>query len=233
VNLLKIPISKRREHVISLARTRNKFLFTSALLLIASAAHPQDQNNSYELDDVSREVSAKGKLACPQVPLIRYKGARVRYSQPARVHPAFAKRLERFEQVVAETAVAVFGREPTHIVQKGSYSCRRVRSIPTLISEHSLGNAIDVYVFEFGPLKKGETLPDGLPKRFKRAFNVVLLKHWDATSEIGAYYSTFLKQLAENLVDRTDIFKVLLGPAYPGHKNHFHFDCASYTLVSI
>ena len=203
------------------------------LLLVGSAAHTRNKDTFYHLDDVIRDVSPTGTLVCPAVPLISYTGSRVRYSRPARVHPAFAKRLERFEQVVAETGMAVFGREPQFIVQKGSYNCRRVRSIPSLISEHSLGNAVDVYAFTFRPLEKGKALPDGVPKPFRRGFNVNLLRDWNASSETGAYRAKFLKELAKNLVARDDIFRVLLGPAYPGHKNHFHFDCANYTLVSI
>ncbi len=209
------------------------FFILSILLLAASVAHTQDQSAPYALDDVPRDVSPTGALVCPEVPLISYLGARLRYTRPARVHPAFARRLERFEQVVAETGKRVFGREPRRIVQKGSYYCRRVRSIPSLISEHSLGNALDVYGFQFGPLESGQTLPAGLPGQFRRPFNVSLLKDWNATSTAGAYRSTFLKELAKSLIARDDIFSVLLGPAYPGHKNHFHFDCANYALVSI
>ncbi|MBN2716861.1 MAG: extensin family protein [Deltaproteobacteria bacterium] len=207
--------------------------FIFSVVLVASVAHTQIQSGGYALDDVPRDVSPFGELVCPEVPLIKYQGTLIRYSRPARVHPAFAGQLKQFEEVVAQTAVSVFGREPQFIVQKGSYNCRRVRSIPSLISEHSLGNALDVYGFKFGPLKKGQILPEGLPGQFKRGFSVSLLKHWRATSTPGMYYSQFLRQLAENLVDRPDIFNVMLGPAYPGHKNHFHFDCANYSLVSI
>jgi hypothetical protein len=34
-------------------------------------------------------------------------------------------------------------------------------------------------------------------------------------------------------VARDDIFRVLLGPAFPGHKTHFHFDVAPWRLVDI
>ena len=210
-----------------------KLFISSFLLLLASVAYPQEGGAPYALDGIPRDVSPTGTLVCPEVPLISYSGARLRYTRPARVHPAFARRLERFEQVVAETGKSVFGREPRRIVEKGTYYCRRVRSIPSLISEHSLGNAIDVYGFQFGPLQNGQTLPQGLPQQFRRAFNVSLLKDWNATSAAGAYRSKFLKELAKNLIARDNIFNVLLGPAYPGHKNHFHFDCANYTLVSI
>ena len=97
----------------------------------------------------------------------------------------------------------------------------------------SLGNALDIYSFKFAPLKRDEKLPEGLPKRYRRAFNVNLLKHWDDTSTTGAPRAKFLRELTQNLIDRPDIFNVMLGPAYPGHKNHFHFDCANYRLISI
>jgi hypothetical protein len=178
-------------------------------------------------------VAPTGRLECPEVPLIKYKGTRVHFSHAARVHPEFAQRLARFEQVVAEAAIVIYGREPTGIIQRGSYSCRRIRSIPNMISEHGLGNAIDVYGFEFGPIEEGETLPDGLPKKLERGFTISLLKHWTSESETGKHHARFLRLLADNMVLRKDIFRVLLGPAYPGHKNHFHFDCANYILVSI
>jgi hypothetical protein len=42
-----------------------------------------------------------------------------------------------------------------------------------------------------------------------------------------------LKTLARRLIGRKDVFRVLLGPGYPGHQNHFHFDMAPFTMVQI
>ncbi len=211
---------------------RREILLLGLLVLAAPDALAEEATGEYPLDDVPRTVSPTGKLTCPEVPLITYKGDRIRYTNPAKVHPAFAERLRLFEQVVADTAIEVYGREPTRIVQKGSYYCRRIRSIPSLISEHGLGNAIDVFGFQFGPLPRGEELPEGLPKPLRRGFKLSLLKHWEDDSTVGQHHQRFLRRLAENLV-AADIFRVLLGPAYPGHKNHFHFDCANYRLISI
>jgi hypothetical protein len=62
---------------------------------------------------------------------------------------------------------------------------------------------------------------------------VRLGRHWQAQRGTEAVHARFLETLARRLVDRGDIFRVLLGPAFPGHQRHFHFDMAPYRLVAI
>jgi hypothetical protein len=148
------------------------------------------------------------------------------------VHPAFQERLKMFEKIVLEVATQFYGRGPERIVQLGSYNCRPIRLYPNLLSEHALGNAVDVAGFVFGRARSRE-IPVHLSSRLRRGFRVTVLEHWNAKRGVGAVHSEFLHALAHRLIEQTHIFRVLLGPAYPGHRNHFHFDCAPYRLVSI
>ena len=220
---------------------RNDFNRTFAVWLAAIALHiglaesaaAQDMIGSYPLDTHSRTISPKGRVRCPDLDLVQYGGESVRYSSVIVVHPAFRDRLKFFEQVVIETAMSVYGRAPKRILHKGGFNCRRINRYPDYISEHGLGNAIDVFGFDFGPVPPGRGFKEGLPKRLRRAFKVRLLAHWDAPGPRGAVHSTFLRLLASRLIERQDIFRVVLGPAWPGHHNHYHFDCGPYRLVEV
>lgn len=187
----------------------------------------------YLLDPLSRTVASRGPVRCPKVDLIDHRGDTVRFSPPARVYSGFGERLSKLERVVADVAVEVYGRAPLRIVNLGTFNCRRMASYPDWISEHGLGNAIDVAGFDFGPLPKDGKLAAGLHKSFKAPFEVRLDKHWNAKIGITAVHARFLKTLARRLIARKDIFRVLLGPGYPGHANHFHFDMAPFQLVEI
>lgn len=199
----------------------------------SAAAEPPDGGDTYPLDGVSREVPANGKVKCPKVELTRYEGKTLKYHKPVRVYVGFVERLQRFEEVVRDTAIEVYGRAPRVIRHLGTYNCRRIGGYPTYISEHGLGNGIDVAGFDFGPLPKGTPSPEGMSKRLRRSFKVRMLDHWTATRGSRAVHSRFLRTLARRLVVRKDIFRVLLGPAWPGHANHFHFDMSPWRIVEI
>jgi hypothetical protein len=198
-----------------------------ALLLVALAVAPAAPDR-YPLDGVVRSIAATGPARCPQVPLVVYRGTRLRYDHPARVHPAFAERLRLFEEVVAEVGREQFGRAPVALKHAGTYSCRRIGGYPTLISEHGIGNGIDVVAFSFPRLPRRQ--PSALPASLRAPFEVSLA---DFQAQPSTPRARFLDALARRLVGRHDIFRVLLGPAYPGHKGHFHFDVAPYRVVSI
>ena len=185
----------------------------------------------YPLDELTRQVPARGRMTCPVVPMVRYAGSVVRYHKPVMVYAGFAEHLRRFEEVVRDTAVAIYGRAPRRIVHVGTYNCRRIRTYPTYLSEHGLGNAIDVEGFDFDGVRGA--VPADLPKRLRGAFTVRLGRDWRATSAIGAVHARFLELLARRLVAREEIFRVLLGPAYPGHEGHFHFDMSPWRIVEI
>lgn len=167
----------------------------------------------YPLDDESRRII---KNRCPKVQLVTYKGAVLPYHRPIKVNPFFRERLHLFEEVVRDVSMDVYGRPVTSIRHVGAYNCRRVAGTKRM-SEHGLGNAIDVTGFEF----------DADPKYSGskgRAFRVVLKKHWWATRGVERLHATFLHRLAEALSARPDIFRGMLGPGAAGHEDHFHLD---------
>ena len=188
---------------------------------------------AYPLDSLPRKVAPRGPMRCPKVEMVDYRGDAVRISPSARVFTGFRDRLMKFERVVQEVGIEVYGRAPLRIVNLGTYTCRRMAAHPDWLSEHGLGNAIDVEGFDFGPLPKGAALPAGLHKSLAAGFEIRLQRHWKAKDGIAGVHARFLKTLARRLIGRKDIFRVLLGPGYPGHSSHFHFDMDYFRMVQI
>lgn len=190
--------------------------------------------SAYPLDELSRETPAKGKVVCPKTELKQYKGEHARYHKPLLLSPHFIDRLKPFEALVNSVATEVYGRAPKKIFHLGSFNCRRIGGYPNLVSEHGVGNALDVAGFDFGPLPKGASSPEGLPRALKRSFKVRMLKDWDARGKGGAraLHQRFLQTLAQRMIEQK-LFRVILGPSYPGHKNHLHIDMAPYDLVQV
>ncbi len=209
-------------------------IVTVAFIALASTAYAEAPLEPYPLDDLPRRVETTGPMRCPSVDTIEHRGDAVRWKTPLKVHPAFALRLAAFEAIVAKVARDVYGRAPKAITHLGSFNCRRIRRYPDLLSEHGIGNAIDVAGFEFPALSRADAKASDLPVALRRSFKVTVLEHWDSNARPDspkAYHQRFLRALAAELEARPDIFRVMLGPAYPGHDNHFHFDCAPYRLV--
>ena len=186
---------------------------------------------AYPHDEASRNIPARGRFKCPDIKLVRYRGDLIRYSSSLRINEAFRDRLRKFEKIVRDTAVEVYGRAPRRIKHLGSYYCRRIRTWPTFISEHGLGNAVDVAGFDFGPAPR--KLRKTLPRGVRWGFRVRMDKHWNAKRGVGKIHARFLRLLAERVVARHDVFRVMLGPAEPGHNDHFHFDMAPWRIVNI
>lgn len=187
----------------------------------------------YGLDAIPRVVGAHGRVHCPKVKLVRYRGTTVRYATRITVYPGFRTRLTRFERIVAEVAKQVYGRKPYRIRHWGGYTCRRMSTDREYMSEHALGNAIDVYGFDFTWVSRRKARRLGIPMKLRRGFHIRVAKHWRATRGIGKVHARFLRLLFKRLVAQRNVFTVLLGPGYPGHENHFHFDVAPWRLVSI
>jgi hypothetical protein len=198
------------------------------------AAEASDPDlGSYGLDELPRIVEPKGKLRCPELEMVVHEGGAVRYHKPVRVYVGFRDRLERFEAIVEEVAIEVYGRKPTAIRHLGTYNCRRIRRYPEFLSEHALGNGIDVEGFDFAAAR-GKAQRTAAPHRKLRgAFRVRVEAHWSKDRGVDAVHAEFLRKLTDRLVERGDVFRVLLGPAFPGHKNHFHFDCAPWRIVEL
>lgn len=192
------------------------------------------RGDSYELDTVERFLDEGDEVTCDQKSLVRHGGTHVRYLRSVQVNPAFRQRLERFEEVVRDVALEVYGRAPSRLRHFGAYSCRSSRRRAHRLSEHALGNAIDVIGFDFAPAKKSETLAVGLPKRLRAAFEVRVARHWgaDASHPTAAVHSRFLRELSERLTERRDVFRVMIGPSRSDHADHFHFDMSPWRYIN-
>jgi hypothetical protein len=205
--------------------------FASALCLIVvlfTGRHAAAAE--YALDAIPRTLKPGEALPCVRgtIPLISYRGAQIRYQKPVRIHPAFESQLRAFEELVAELAVAHYGRIPRRLVHLGGYNCRVMRLYPDYVSEHALGNAIDLAGFDFAPIGRRDARAAGLAPALRGAFHIRLAADWQAK---GSAHAAFLRALAAELARRPEIFRVLLGPGYPGHHNHLHLDHAPYRLV--
>jgi hypothetical protein len=209
-------------------------LLASAYPLPSSAADTESAKAADALDVQPRTLPEGEPLPCERAApaLVRYTGEQLRYQKPLQVHPLFRARLPAFERIVRELSERYYGRSPRKIVHLGAYSCRRMRRYPTWVSEHALGNAVDIAGFDFGPLPRRATAPAELPKRWRGGFEVRLERHWSATGA-SAVHAAFLRELARALIARPDLFSVVLGPAWPGHHNHFHLDHAPYRVVEV
>lgn len=204
-------------------------LATCAALIAAltSTAHGQ---SPYPLDLLERIIPRRGKVRCPKVPKVFYRGDHIRYHARVFVNRPFRERLRRFERVVAEVSTEIYGRAPRAIRHVGTYNCRRIAAWPTFLSEHGLANGIDVTGFDFGPAPRA--LRKRLPRALRGRFRVRVRRHWTAKRASEQLHQRFLRLLIQRLVDRGDhVFRVLLGPGYPGHDDHFHFDMAPWRLI--
>jgi len=186
------------------------------------------------LDEIPRLVPARGRLVCPRVPLVTYAGSRLAYAAPVRVHPSFRPHLAAFEELVAGAAREVYGREPRRLLHAGGYNCRRVAGWPNVLSEHGLGNALDVVGFEFGPAAKKEgRLARGKAARGKAglvgaglagAFSVRVLRDWGGGRGARGLHARFLHLVLARVRAAPELFRVALGPGDPHHADHFHLD---------
>lgn len=187
---------------------------------------------AYPLDRQTRHLPPGSPLPCDSYPLVTYRGESIHYDTPVRVFPAFVDRLQQLEALVVELSLKHYGRAPRRLVHLGTHNCRRIRAYPDWISEHTFGNAIDLAGLDFGPLPRGTASDRGMPRQLRRAFKVRLIDHWSGRSAVGTYHSRFLRELATRLIDQR-MFRGILGPAWPGHHNHFHLDMAPYSVVEV
>jgi hypothetical protein len=193
------------------------------------------RGDPYPLDDVDRTLPTDGGVICPEVELMTFRGERVRFAPAVRVIEPFAERLRRFEAALSEVSLRHYGRAPRVVVNEGAYSCRAVRHRAYRLSEHALGNAIDVVGFDFGPLDahtevEGGTL--GVPAALRGVLRVRIENHWKAGSgEAAAVHARFLDELVTVLAER-EVFRSILGPSHPTHRTHLHLDMAPWKYVN-
>lgn len=186
------------------------------------------RGDAYPLDEVSRRLAEdEKKPLCEPKNLQVYRGTHLKVA-PLSVHPALVDRIERFERVAQRVGLSVYGRAPTRLRHVGGYSCRSSRLRPGRISEHALGNAIDIVGFDFPALPKSTTPLDDAPGVPRGAFQITVQRHWVSKGGASAdLHQQFLRRLTDEVV-REAIFRVLLGPSHPGHHDHFHFDMSPW-----
>jgi hypothetical protein len=121
--------------------------------------------------------------------------------------------LAALEPEIQALATEHFQRRVRSLHQGGTYSCRKMARFD-LVSEHSYGNAIDVYAF---------TLEDGQ--------KVSVLSHYGKLNEPPMTpEARFLRELGSRAFD-DGFFSVALSPYWDAlHKDHFHFDMARYRV---
>jgi hypothetical protein len=142
-------------------------------------------------------------------------------------------RLVRFEGLVVEVAEEIYGRAPARLRHVGAYSCRPTRQRSQRLSEHALGNAIDVIGFDFARAPRARALAAGLPSKLSQPFRVRVAEHWaprDAGA-VAAAHARFLHTLAARLGDRSDVFRGMIGPSRRDHADHFHLDMSPWRYV--
>lgn len=171
---------------------------------------------AYALDGRSRTLG--DTLACPDVELVELAGDAIALSPRARVAAPFAPRMRELERVIGELSLEFYGQRPAAVMVASSYDCRSVSGKNRRLSEHALGNAIDITGFQFPALAA------------QPAFEVRVDRHWDASG--GAVHARFLRALTEALLAR-DVFRTMLGPSHPDHADHFHFDMAPEYYVDL
>jgi hypothetical protein len=211
-------------------------LFPPGALRASESGAPQDVSyfsffdgwggDGYALDRLERFVEAPSRVQCEPDAMVVHASKALRYR--VRVHPAFVERLDRFERFVTALASEHYGRAPRKLVHRGAFACRSVRTRPDRISEHALGNALDFQGLDFGPLPRRVEVPAGMPRALRAPFSLRVLQHWSPKRERDRYHAAFLHRLAEELRGRPDIFRGVVGPPRPRHRDHLHLDAAPW-----
>lgn len=191
------------------------------------------RGDAYQLDAVERFIEEGTRLVCNPGALVRHSGTHLRYQRSVQIDPAFRDRLVRFEELVVEVASEIYGRAPTRLSHFGAYSCRSSRNRSHRLSEHALGNAIDVTGFDFARATREQELTSGLPAKLRGPFQIRVARHWtaDPASATAPVHSRFLRALAERLSERDDVFRGMIGPSRRDHSDHFHFDMSPWRYV--
>lgn len=190
------------------------------------------RGDPYELDAVERRVEQGESPQCDPKSLVLYRGTVLRYYGALTVSEPFKERLVRFEQVVADVATEIYGRAPKWIRHYGAYSCRSTRNRRSRVSEHALGNAVDIVGFDFSSATKAAPLPEGMPRPLAHAFQVRVGPHWAASKGVGAVHASFLARLTQRL-EEEGIFRSMFGPGHGGHDDHLHLDVSPWRYINL
>ncbi len=190
-------------------------------------AQPQP---AYPLNEWSRTVPAKGRLPCPDVPMVNYRGSKLNYGKTMKLYQELVPHIEKMEDIIIQVAKDVYGRAPSRLQTLGTLNCRRMRTYPTYISEHAFANAIDLAGFEFAAATKSQRAT--LPKALWGAQVVTVLGDWKGGRGNKATHQVFLHKLILELI-KNDVFTLYLGPGFPGHEDHFHLDMSNFRMIDL
>ena len=188
--------------------------------------------DDYVLDELDRAGPARGKRPiCATEDIVPYRGTTVRYEVPASVHRAFVPRLTRFETIVEEIGVEVYGRKPRLLHHAGGYMCRT--SWRGRMSEHAFGNALDIAGFSFPALSKTDLAKAKergleLPAKARRGFRIDVGPTWQSGSDPLA--KRFFARLLERTRAEPDLFRGMIGPPDPSHTTHLHLDAGPWAF---
>jgi len=149
-----------------------------------------------------RVADREGPNGCRLADAVRLTRSSVALDQPVQINCATALHLLRFEtDVLQPAAERHFGKRLTRVRHFGGYSCRARSDNARRLSEHALGNAIDIAGFD---------LSDGT--------QITVARHWGEPGARGA----FLQDVARGACS---IFHLVLTPRTDAqHRSHFHFD---------
>jgi hypothetical protein len=149
-----------------------------------------------------------GQLAAQGV---RVEQSAIAWNRPAEMSCALATRLDSFErEIVQPAAQRHFGRPVVRIHHYGAYTCRNENGGHGRLSQHALGNAIDIGAFE---------LADGT--------RIAVETDWRGRGP----RRDFLREVAKGACR---YFSVVLTPASDAlHRNHFHLDVGPWRLCSV
>lgn len=190
-------------------------------------AQPQPE---YALNEWSRNVPAKGRLVCPDVPMVNYRGTKLNYGKTMRLYEGVVPHIQHMEDIIIRVATEVYGRAPSRLQTLGTLNCRRMRTYPTYISEHAFANAIDLAGFEFAPATKAQRA--AIPKALWGSQVVTVLRDWKGGRGVKATHQQFLHKLIVELI-KEDVFTLYLGPGFPGHEDHFHMDMSNFRMIDM
>jgi hypothetical protein len=142
---------------------------------------------------------------------VRVEQSAIGWNRPAEMSCALAERLDRFErEAVQPAALRYFGRPVSLIRHFGAYTCRGENGGNGRLSQHALGNAIDVGSFELGDGTRIAVETDWLGRGPRHDF-----LH-DVAKRACAYFNVVLTPSSDAL-----------------HHNHFHLDVGPYRLCSV
>lgn len=184
------------------------------LLTLALASCAPSAAEAYPLDARDRSAPAGGRAVCAPDEMVTYRGTALRYAAPVQVHPSFTASLERFERIANEVGVEVYGRAPSKLHHGGAYACRTMPS--GRYSEHAFGNALDLEGFSFAAAGKGQ-----------KAVRVRVADAWREGGDPKA--KRFFAVLLQRLDERDDVFRAIVGPPDPTHRDHLHLDMGPWS----